>query len=142
MANASDIPEEQSITEFIRALRQHDKVSSVTRDTNELVLGVSLESGTNIRVRMTNIYCVGEADVREFLDDDPRLDVVVTLSAWNLVSSDASEYGRHRRKGVFTWKGFFGALNYNKYWLYEDMPYGLDSKELAAERRRRRTTWN
>ena len=142
MANASDIPEDRSITEFIRALRQHNKVTTVARDSEELTLEIALESGITLRVRMTNIYCVGEADVREFLDNHPDLDAIVTLSVWNLVSADASAYGRQRGKGVFIWKEFFGALNYRKYWLYEDLPYGLDANELAAERRRRRTAWN
>lgn len=142
MANANDIPEERSVTEFIRALRQHDKVSSVSRDSDERTLEVTLTTGTALRICMTNIYCVGEADVREFLDDSPSPNVIVTLSAWNMVSADAAAYGRQRQKGVFTWKDFFGALNYKKYWLYEEMPHGLDSCEMAAERRRRRSAWN
>jgi hypothetical protein len=91
---------------------------------------------------MTNIYCVGEADVREFLDCGPALDVVVTLSAWNMVSSDAAAYGRERQKGIFTWKQFFGSLNYRKFWLYEEIPAGLDARQAATERTRRRTAWN
>jgi hypothetical protein len=142
MANASDTPEERSINEFMRAVRQHDKVSAVSRNLGEFTVEISLKAGTTLRVLMTNIYCIGEADVREFLDNDPRIDVIVTLSAWNLVSEDAASYGREKRKGVFTWKEFFGALNYKKYWLYEDIPYGLDNKELVAERRRRRSAWN
>ncbi len=142
MANASDIPKDNSISDFVKALRQHNKVSSITREEADLTLSVALDSGTILRVRMTNIYCVGEADAREFLDDDPHLDAVVTLSAWNLVSSDPVSYGRERQTGIFTWKAFFGAINYGKYWLYEEIPYGLDTKQVAAERRRRRVAWN
>lgn len=142
MANESDTPDERSIKEFLRAIRQHDKVSAVSVNPGEVTVKIALAAGTTLRILMTNIYCIGEADVREFLDNDPRIDVIVTLSAWNLVSADASSYGRQKRKGVFTWKEFFGALNYKKYWLYEDLPYGLDNKELVAERRRRRSAWN
>lgn len=143
MANGSDTPDEQSIAEFIKTLCQHDKVASVNRDSGELTVEISiLGSSAILRVYMTNIYCVGEADVREFLDVHPSLSAIVTLSSWNQVSTDASAYGRDRKKGVFTWKQFFGALNYKKYWLYEDLPYGIDSKRLAAERKRRRTAWN
>lgn len=142
MPNASDIPEDSSIAEFMRTLRQHNKVSCVARERESLMVDLTLRSGTRLRVRMTNIYCVGEADVREFLDEDPGLDAVVTLSSWNLVSFDAAAYGRERKKGIFTWKQFFGAINYRKYWLYEEIPFDLDSTELAAERRRRRRAWD
>ena len=142
MTNASDFPEESSITIFVKALRQHDKVSSVTMAPGEFTLCITLTTDVVIRVRMTNIYCVGVADVREFLDFDPELDLVVTLSSWNLVTSDSAEYGRERRKGIFTWKQFFGSLNYRNFWLYQDIPFGLDSQQIAAEKRRRRNAWN
>lgn len=142
MANASDIPEERSVVEFVNALEQHSKVAEVAEDAGELTVRVVLKSGHAIRVRMTNIYCVGEADVRELLAEDPLLDAVVTLSAWNLVSGSAGSYGAERRVGVFTWKQFFGAINYQKFWLYVEMPYSLEGDALAAERRRRRREWN
>jgi hypothetical protein len=142
MANASDTPDDISVSAFVKALRQHSSVDSVTPDAEDLTLQITLTTGIAIRVRMTNNYCVGEADVREFLDCDPKLDAVVTLSSWNLVTSGAAEYGRERRKGIFTWKQFFGSLNYRKYWLYQDIPAGLDSRQVAAEKRRRRSAWN
>jgi hypothetical protein len=142
LANVSFNPNERSISEFMKAICQHDKVLTATRQSNELTVEICLKVRTRMRVLMTNLYCVGEADVREFLDNHPSIDVVVTLSAWNLVSLDATLYGRQRTKGVFTWKAFFGALNYEKYWLYEDLPDGLDGEKLVAERKRRAIDWN
>jgi len=142
MANASDTPDDTSVSAFEKALRQHSSVDSVTSDAEDLTLHITLTTGIVIRVRMTNNYCVGEADVREFLDSDPKLDAIVTLSSWNLVTSEAAEYGRERRKGVFTWKQFFGSLNYRKYWLYQDIPANFDSGQIIAEKKRRRSAWN
>ena len=142
MANASNIPDNRSITKFVEALNQHDKVKIVSEDSDKYVLKIVLKSGIELRIRMTNIYCVGEADVVEFLKDDPNLNVIVTLSSWNQVTSEAAFYGRLRKIGVFTWTEFFGSLNYNKYWLYEAMPNGLDQAKANVERTRRRRAWN
>ncbi len=91
---------------------------------------------------MTNIYVVGVADVAAVLGECKDINVVVTLSAWNMVSADARQYGNQRRVGVFTWKDFWGAMNYRKYWLYEPLPLDIKDKDLAAERRRRKRAWN
>lgn len=142
MANARDIPDETSVTAFTTALEGHDKVKSVARRAGTYVLDVALSSGRKLAVFMTNLYVVGEADVREILAKHADVNCVVTLSAWNMTSGDAVMYGRQREIGVFTWKEFFGAINYRKYWLYEAIPLGTDATKAAAERTRRRRVWN
>lgn len=141
MGNLSKIPDPESVTKFVLALDQHSKVTSVMLESPTL-LTVKLAVGNLLQVETSNIYCVGEADVREILAENPTLNSIVTLSAWNMVTNDAAQYGRERQKGVFTWKQFFGAINYRKFWLYEEMPTGLKPPEIAQERKRRDRAWN
>jgi hypothetical protein len=142
MANARDVPEEKSVRAFMTALDSHSKVSIVSRRHTKYTLDVKLESGTSLAVFVTNLYVVGEADVREILSNHPDVNCVVTLSAWNMVSGAAMLLGRQLEVGVFTWKDFFGAINYRKYWLYEELRLGISAAEAAAERTRRRRIWN
>lgn len=142
MANARETPDERSIAAFTNALSGHNKVVAVTQRDGTFLLDVQLENGTTLAVFMTNLYVVGQADVIEIQADNPGVDCIVTLSAWNMTASDAVEYGREREIGVFKWKEFFGAINYRKYWLYEELPLGIDAAKAAAERKRRWRVWN
>jgi hypothetical protein len=142
MANFRKTPDESSIKAFIDAISGHNKVATVERRPNSYLVDIQLNGGTKLIVFMTNIYVVGEADVREILGKHRDVNVVVTLSSWNMVSGDAVQYGREREIGVFKWKDFFGAVNYRKFWLYEDIPLGIDADKLTAERRRRQRDWN
>lgn len=142
MANARDTPDDKSIAAFTNALSGHNKVVGVTHWPGTFVLDVELENGSTLSVFMTNIYVVGEADVVEIHAANPDVNCIVTLSAWNMTAEDAVEYGRDRKIGVFTWKDFFGAINYRKYWLYEELPLGIDDAKAAVERKRRRKAWN
>lgn len=142
MASESNTPEPESIAAFVAAVENHDKVLSVTRRDDANILDVSLESGESIAVFMTNTYVVGVADVQEVSRKFEDIGAIVTLSAWNMVSKEARQFGSGRKVGVFTWRDFFGALNYKKFWLYEPMPLGIDNKKSAAEKKRRRQAWN
>lgn len=140
MANARETPDPQSIEAFITALQGHSKIVSASHRSGTYLLDVRLENSTRLVVYMTNLYVVGEADVVEILGGHPDVNCIVTLSAWNMTGEDAVTYGRSRMVGVFKWKEFFGAINYRKFWLYEELPY--DAAKAAAERKRRRTAWN
>lgn len=91
---------------------------------------------------MTNVYVVGEADVAQALQANPDVRVVVTLSMWNTVSDAARTFGRTRKVGVFGFRELLGALNYEKYWLYESLPVDTSDSEDAHEKQRRRREWN
>jgi len=142
VTNERDLPDEDSVQKFIAALRGHSAVLAVSDPSAELTVEVQRRNGSKIRLKMTNIYCVGEADAVEFLSDDPKIDAIVTLSAWNSFTSDAWDYCTERSKGVFTWSGLFGALNYRKFWLYVPIRDDLKPQEIAAEKRRRHRNWN
>lgn len=143
MSNTSNFPREDSIDLFLAALSSHNKISHTQRRLGTFVVDVVLqESGMTLAVFMTNIYCVGEGDVLEILRDFPDVDAIVTLSSWNMVSTPAARFGAERVVGVFTWKDFFGAINYRQFWLYEPIPFNLKPHEVDRERRRRRDEWN
>ncbi len=142
MSNESEFPDNASVRNFLEALGQHNCIARVEETADTRTVNLTLQTGAGMRIRVTNIYCVGEADVVEILREDPSIDAIVTLSAWNRFTSDAWDYCSERQKGVFTWKGFFGALNYRKFWLYHELSIDLNDYEVAAEKRRRRREWN
>jgi len=142
MANLTDTPQPKSIAAFLDALAQHNQVRSGVRRNGEGLLDVALLTGQSLVVNVTNIYVVGVADVVQAIRDHAGMNAFVTLSAWNMVSTAAWEYGRDRQVGVFTWSEFFGAINYKKYWLYQAIPLHLKGAELARERKRRNLAWN
>jgi hypothetical protein len=142
MANTCEVPDESSVTAFMTALDGHDKVANAARRSGTYLLDVALHSGAKLVTFMTNIYVVGEADVQEIRSLHADVNCVVTLSAWNMTSAAAVSHGRQQKVGVFNWKEFFGAINYRKYWLYEEMPLGIDSAKATIERKRRRKAWN
>lgn len=142
MSDLRKRPEQASINLFIEAIKCHDRIRSIDLHENGHTMRISRRVGDELIVVATNIYCVGECDVREFMAECSEVNTIVTLSAWNMVSQDAKQYGQERRIGVFTWKDFFGALNYRKFWLYEGLPLGLSDQERANERRRRSRAWN
>jgi hypothetical protein len=135
-------PTDDSVRAFVDAVANHDKVLSATRRRCTYLVDVRLKNGPGLLVHVTNIYVVGVADVQEVLTEHADVKVLVTLSKWNMVSDDARDYGRERMVGVFTWSDFFGALNYKKYWLYEQLPMDIDRKDVGRERQRRRRVWN
>lgn len=142
MANARETPDENSIVAFTKALSTHSTVAAVERRPGTFLLDVTLKDQRKMAVYMTNIYAVGEADVVEIQAANPDVNCVVTLSSWNMTTSDAVQYGRDRQIGVFTWKEFFGAIHYRKFWLYEKLPVGIDPAKAGIERNRRRSAWN
>jgi len=75
----------------------------------------------DITVHLTNIYIVSEADVQEILADNPQIDCIVTISAWNSYTKDAKNLAKENKIGLFKFKEFLGAVYYdgNKFLDYE-----------------------
>ena len=147
--NSRRTPQPTSVSTFIERLKNHDKIdgdeidevaSISTRDT--FIFQAPRRVNDTLVIALVDIYCVGEVDVLEILTEHPDVNAIVTLSSWNTVSGDAHNYGCERHVGVFTWKEFFGAINYKKFWMYEPLPPRLKDEESRAERMRRRKSWN
>jgi hypothetical protein len=85
-------------------------VTSV-EDAGGLVYIVRREIG-DLRVRLTNIYIVSEADVVELLQESRPIDAIVTMSMWNSYTAGAKRYALAEGVGLFTMPELNGAVFY------------------------------
>jgi hypothetical protein len=96
---------------FEKALRGHTKVASVRREGDQTYV-IERHSHSPIKVFLTNSYVVGLAEYHEVRGEVSGLDAIVTISPYNSVSGDAWRAGQADGVGVFQFKEFYGALNY------------------------------
>ena len=82
------LPRPETIEAFVKYVSNSKVVSNVTQAKPQLLI-VKKTDGFTLKVHMTNIYIVGEADVAEIMADEDKIDAIVTLSAWNSYSSRA-----------------------------------------------------
>jgi len=108
------IPRPESIEAFRTYVSGHSKVSEV-QQLETVVFRVQKAYLTNIGVVLTNIYTVSQADVLEILSGSYGITVnaIVTMSAWNGYTDEAKDYAESQNVGLFTFKEFMGALNFD-----------------------------
>lgn len=96
---------------FESRLLGHTKVKAVRRDGDVYI--IERHSQPTVKVFLTNSYVVGLAEYYEVRGNVSDLDAIVTISPYNSVSGDAWREGQADRIGVFQFKEFYGALNYD-----------------------------
>ena len=113
------LPRPESIQKFIEYLDTNEIVSQV-KTVSEQIICIERVKYSSLRVFLTNIYIVGLADVHEILAQADPLDAIVTMSLWNSYTSEAKEFCKERRIGLFMFKEFLGAVHYdgNRYLNY------------------------
>jgi len=113
------VPNPKSIQAFIKYLKTNNVVTEVEQES-EQVIQIKRKKHCPLMVFMTNIYIVSLADVQEILTQKDRFDAIVTMSLWNSYTSEAKEFCKERRIGLFMFKEFLGAVHYdgNRYLNY------------------------
>lgn len=106
------LPRPETIEAFVKYVNNSKIVSSVTHVKPQLLI-VKKADGSTLKIHITNIYIVGEADVAEIMADEGEIDAIVTLSAWNSYSSRAKSICRDQGVGLFVFKEFLGAVHYS-----------------------------
>lgn len=106
------LPRPETIEAFVKYVSNSKVVLNVTLVKPQLLI-VTKTDGAFLKVHITNIYIVGEADVAEILADEGEIDAIVTLSAWNSYSSRAKSICRDQGVGLFVFKEFLGAVYYS-----------------------------
>ena len=101
-------PRPESI-QFFKDCMQSKAVVSSTEEVEDLVFVVKRGKG-DLRVRLTNIYIVGEADVIEILAESRPVNAIVTVAPYNSYTSEAKAYALREGVGLFTMKEFNGAV--------------------------------
>ena len=94
------VPRPESVDTFIRYLEGNPRVVEVERPGEQVII-VRRETIGSIKVYMTNIYCVSEADVYEITSTEAGLAAIVTMSAWNGYTKTAKALCRGMNIGLF-----------------------------------------
>src|SRR6266581_18746 len=91
-------PRPESIRTFLKYVRAKPVVSGVVlvNDLTGFTYEVQRPTLGNLRVFLTNIYIVGEADVYNITSSADGLDAIVTLSAWNSYTGEAKELAKQQ----------------------------------------------
>jgi hypothetical protein len=89
----------------------HRAVTGLKRDGD--VYEIERDSRPTVRVFLTNSYVVGLAEYYDICGKASDVDAIVTISPYNSVSGDAWRQGQDDGIGVFQFKEFYGALNYD-----------------------------
>ena len=108
------IPRKESIDKFVEGMKRHDCVSEVEK-VSDIYYRITKTTGEILNVLLTNIYIVSEANVYEYLNSEEYKDinVILTMSVWNSYTLDATKMAKDRKVALFTYKEFYGALNYD-----------------------------
>jgi len=96
---------------FENSLRAHRTVTSVRLEQPQVYV-IERDSLPPVKVFLTNSYVVGLAEYHDVRGRIPDLDAIVTISPYNSVSRDAWDAGQTDGVGVFQFRQFYGALNY------------------------------
>jgi hypothetical protein len=98
--------------EFFEAkLDEHTKVKSHESPARQVYV-IERHGKAPVKLYLTNSYVVGLAEYFEVLARHPDLDAIVTISPYNSVATAAKNQGLADGVGVFQFKEFYGALNY------------------------------
>lgn len=106
------LPRPDSIKAFIKYVSSKTFVKNIEK-LDLQILKINREEKSSIIVYLTNIYVVSEADVIEILSDNPNIDCIVTVSAWNKYTKTANSEAKKNNIGLFKFKEFLGAVYYD-----------------------------
>lgn len=111
------MPRPETIEAFVKYVLNTKIVTEIKRIKPQLML-INRTNGPSLKVHITNIYIVGEADVAEIVSEESDLNAIVTLSGWNSYTSEAKSLCKEYGIGLFVFKEFLGAVYKNgKYFL-------------------------
>lgn len=104
-------PSKSSKDIFVQYLNGHTRVTEV-EDLGNHIYRVSRKNLPDIKVAHSNIYILSEADVHELQSSVENLNAIVLVGHWNSYSISAKELGKRNSIGIFQFREFFGAINY------------------------------
>lgn len=110
--HGNKIPKPISVETFVKYVASHSNIKNVVQ-TEQQVYTISRESQSDLVVFLTDIYCVSEADVYEIKSDYPKINAIVTVSMWNMYTSQAKALCRRQMIGLYKFDEFLGALNFD-----------------------------
>lgn len=115
------VPRPESIQALIKYLESNPRVTTVEHETGQ-TLRVIRNGLPNVKIFMTNVYVVGEAEAYEILSANPDVDAIVTMSAWNGYSREAKTMCKTRNVGLFKFGELLGAIYYEGQQFLDYLP--------------------
>ena len=104
---------ERSSMEYVkRVVPQHSNVRVVRQIDQEQLLAIRQDM-SEVRFVAADIYILGVADVRDLLTNFPDIDAIVKTNPNGEYSDEANEAASSAGVGLFTFREFMGALNFN-----------------------------
>jgi hypothetical protein len=89
----------------------HSKVNGLENPAPQVYV-IERRDMAPVKIFLTNSYVVGQAEYFEVREQHPDLDALVTIGPYNSVATAAKHQGLDDGVGVFQFKEFYGALNY------------------------------
>jgi len=115
-------PAPSSITNFLNGMRGHTAVENIEMLSEQLYrINRKHFKKPPVTVFVVDLYVASEADVVEIRGEYPDIDAIVMIGFYNTNSWAAKEMGKKLNLGLFTFREFFGALNFteDKFLNYE-----------------------
>lgn len=101
-------PRPESIEMLIRYLKGRNY--DILKIDDQVIL-IKRKNKSDLKVYMTNIYHFAFADLEEVMMRS-GINAIVSMSDWNSYTNEAKEMAKSRGVGLFTFKEFLGAVNY------------------------------
>ena len=105
-------PSAASTAVFVKYVSSKRNVISIEKSDSQ-VFEIAREGMADLRVFLTNVYIVGEADLYEIASSHKNLDAIVTMSAWNSYTKGAKKSAKREGVGLFRFQEFMGAIYYD-----------------------------
>lgn len=93
---------------FVKAMSQKPTVRSVEQE-NDRIFALQRERD-DLSVYLANIYILGLADLDEILGDNPSVDTIVNINAYNTYTREAKAEATSRGVALFSAREFMGAV--------------------------------
>lgn len=106
----------EAIRYFENVIKEHDKVEwveFVEADRYKAIFKIYLTDGRLLVTYIADVYILTAADVREILAEYEDIDCIVVVSNWDHYTSDAKSVAKSMGIGVYRFKEFMKAINYN-----------------------------
>ena len=122
-------PSHASMSTLVGYLEGHSSVQSVDYMSANVVR-IDRHNMPALTACFVDEYIMGYASVLKALQQSPGVDAIVNTSAWNQNTTDAKLECANRGVGLFTFKEFMGAINYEgKKFLEYEAPTDADKSK-------------
>lgn len=112
LLDVNDTPRPESIKFFLDVISKHQSVKSVKQIGLPLFKLIK-KNDSELRVLLVNIYILSESEFLDIFSRYQSIDAIVNSSNWNDYTGSAKNLSKEHNIGLFNFKEFMGALNYD-----------------------------